>query len=217
MKRLPLFIAAAFLFFSACKRNPIDRLIDPSSSGAVGTVSGTYVVFDEELKTGGGLGFIPGGQNQSITLTAVDGSRGRHIRYHWNGQSVSSTTTPQHLFAGFELLVTPDFIDFDAATGKNLAFGGYMNLVFSIRADLSDNTTVRVEGPDDGPGGISPVGSNVLPITSSWQEFSIAIPPSHFNDVKGFIIVSLQYAQPSGTTSAGGGGTVYIDDIRYEQ
>jgi hypothetical protein len=52
-------------------------------------------------------------------------------------------------------------------------------------------------------------------VTSDWQEYSLAIPPSHFNNVKIFVTVSFQYTQPPRTTEAGTGGEVYLDDVKY--
>lgn len=221
MKNAARFLTLALLLCAAgCKRNPIDRLVDPNPSGALPfDPNGIYVVFDDELKTGGGLGFVPGGQNQSINLSVTDASRpGRQIAYTWNGNDVSSAPAfAQHLFAGFQLLVTPDFTTFDSASGKNLSAGNYATLKFSIKGFLSADTIVRVEGPDDGPGGNVPEVVNITSLGATWQDITLPIPtPSDFNSVKGFITVTFQYAQPSGTTAAGGGGTVFFDDIRYE-
>lgn len=204
-----------------CKRNPIERLVDPVPSEAqpFPATGGRYVVFDDELKTGGGLAFIPGGQNQSINLNYTDGSRpGRQIVYAWNGNNVSSmTSVSQHAFAGFELLVTNDFTGFDTATGKNLSAANYTTLKLSIRGALSDNTILRIEGPDDGAGGITPAVSNITSLGANWQDVTLSIPSADFANVKAFIIVTFQFAQPSGSSTPGGGGIVYLDDIRYEQ
>jgi hypothetical protein len=216
MKNAAPLLILAFLLGAGCKHNPIERLADPNPSGArpFPATGGVYTIYDDELKTGGGLGFIPGGENQTIDLL----SSGGEIRYSWNGNDVSSTTTTEHLFAGFELLVTPNFVGFESAPGKNLSGAGYTKLKFSIRGSLSANTTVRVEGPDDGLGGITPALVNITTLGSAWQDVTLPIPdPTHFNNVKGFMIVTFQFAQPSGTTTPGGGGTVYVDNIRYEQ
>jgi hypothetical protein len=45
----------------------------------------------------------------------------------------------------------------------------------------------------------------------------LSIPSADFANVKAFIIVTFQFAQPSGSSTPGGGGIVYLDDIRYEQ
>lgn len=213
-----LWVACALLLSSGCKRNPVDRLTNALGGGAVPDISGTYIIYDEELKTGGGLGLIPAGQNQSINLLATDPNRaGRVIRYSWSGGNVS-TGTPQHLFAGFMLLITPDFVGFEEAEGKDLSFGAYTELKFWIRGELATDVTVRIEGPDDGAGGIHPVQDDSVVLTSNWQEVTINLPTlAHFNNVKSFITITFQYAQPPRTTTPGGGGTIYIDDIRYEQ
>ena len=220
-------VLCAVFLLGSCKKNPIDRLINPVPDGAVSQTSGIFVIYDDELKTGGGLGFIPGGENQVITQ--VDASSPRRsdnqIRYSWNGQDVSNSGSLQHLFAGFSLLVTPDFSTFDSASAKNLNANnaGYTKLTFYIRGTLASDTYVRIEGPDDGPGGITPARMESLPsltgtftLTEDWQKQELTVPAGDFNQVKSFLTLSIQYMQPVGTTVGGGGGTIYLDDIRYE-
>jgi hypothetical protein len=223
LARRSFILVAMTLAFGACKRNPIDRLTDPVPSGAVSGSSGVYIIYDDELKTGGGLGFIPGGENQSINLAEPNPIIGHsQIRYTWNGGDIYSSTlaAQQHLFAGFSLLVTPDFTTFDSATGKNLnatTNTPYTKLKFFVRGAVSENTTLRIEGPDDGSGGITPVLQDIS-LTSSWQEVTMSIPSStHFANVKVFMTVSLQYSQAPRTTNPGQGGTIFLDQIRYEQ
>lgn len=207
-----------------CKRNPVDRLANPVPSGALPGSSGIFVIYADELRTGGGAGFIPGGENQSLAFD--DRSEPRHdnraIRYEWNGGDVfdPSTGTVQHLFAGFVLPVTSSLADLDTATGKDLtATTTYMRLQFFARGALSTATKLRIEGPDDGSGGITPARMELdsSQLTSNWQEFTLNVPPGDFSDVKVFLTISFQYEQPPRTESAGNGGVVYLDDIRYVQ
>jgi hypothetical protein len=49
----------------------------------------------------------------------------------------------------------------------------------------------------------------------NWQQVTLPIPASNFPNVKVFLTISFQYAQPPRTTDPGNGGVVYIDDISY--
>src|SRR5690242_18227928 len=104
----------SLLLIGGWKRNPIDRLINPLPDGALSQSSHIYVLFDDEVKTGGGIGFIPGGENQTIELRDASSPRSgdNQIRYTWNGQDVSNGGIQQHAFAGFSFTITPDFSTF---------------------------------------------------------------------------------------------------------
>lgn len=225
MNRAPVFLSftgiSVFLLFSSCKRNPIDRLVDPLPDNSLPQSSGVYMIYDDELRTGGGLAFIPGPESQEIDLAArVTPRRSINtIRYFWNGNDVfnSSTGMFQHLFAGFMTTVTPDAAGLDAATGKNLSAAGYTRLRLFVKGSLSHNTRLRIEGPDDGAGGITPERTEIFTLGPDWQEITLTIPPAHFSNVKVFFILSFQYTQPARSTAAGGGGEVYVDDVRYER
>jgi hypothetical protein len=75
MKNAAPLLILAFLLGAGCKHNPIERLADPNPSGArpFPATGGVYTIYDDELKTGGGLGFIPGGENQTIDLLSSGG------------------------------------------------------------------------------------------------------------------------------------------------
>ncbi len=208
-----------FLILAGCEKNPIDRLTNPMPDGAVPDTSGIYVVYDDELKTGGGVAFTPGGENQTIDMENTDSPQlsKKAIRYEWNGGDVFHSTSPQHLYAGFILIVTPNIADLDAATGKNLSGPGYTRLTFQARGTLSENTVLWVEGPDDASGGITPQKLIINNLSSNWTQYSMNIPAADFVNVKDFLIVTFQFTQPPRTTNLGGGGVVYFDDIRYIQ
>lgn len=209
-----------------CKGNPIERLVNPFGSGVVPQNTAPYVIYDEEIKTGGGAGFIPSDGNQSLVFDDRSSPR-RSVfatRYTWTGGDVynpeASPPAFQHLFAGFSFLVSPDFATLSSYAGRNLFDAGYTKLTLHLRANLSPNTVVRIEGPDDGPGGHTTVSADYTAadlIASDWNYIQLSVPSTHFSNVKVFATVSLQYQQPGGTTTPGAGGTIYLDDVRYEQ
>lgn len=219
IRRAAIFsLFAATILTGGCRRNPIERLSSPLDDGAVPQTSGVYMLFDDELKTGGGVGFIPGGQNQSIDFTDHSAPRGAaSVRYYWNGGDVFNDETNewQHLFAGFSFVVTPEFSRHLAVPGKNLSGPGYSSLKMWVRGHLSEGTKLRIEGPGDGVG--TPARVELDSLGSGWQEVTLPnIPSADFNPVNVFLTISFQYTQPPRTTVAGGGGLVFLDDIRYE-
>lgn len=217
----------------SCKQNPVDRLLNPVPSGAVNGVGANYIVYNDELNTGGGLGFFPGGESQSIDLhdNTPPARSLSDIRYTWTGQNVSSNFGPEHTFAGFSLLVTPDFSTLATAQPKDLSRANYGHLQFSIRGSLSDRTYVKIDGPSNGvtastdsvrsrrqgdsSGGDTDANGKEIVITNDWQDYSIHISPQYFSSVKIFCQFSFAFDQPIGTTEPGAGGTIYVDNIQY--
>lgn len=216
----PKISALALLLFvaPACKKNPVDRLVNPVSDGAVPLSSGTFLIYDDEIKTGGGLGLIPGGANQTINLSDVSEPRRttRHTAYSWNGRA-PGVDPSSHTFAGFSFLVSPDFTTFSATPARNLSSFGYTKLRVSVRGSLAANVSLRIEGPSTGDEAFVPARTTLNSLNGAWQDVELTVPAGDFTNVKVFATISLQYAQPPFTTNPGDGGTVYIDDIRYEQ
>jgi hypothetical protein len=203
------------LAFAGCRKNPIEKLSNTLADGALPQSSGTFVLYDDEVKTGGGAGFIPGGENQSISFDdqASPEQGYRDIRYIWSGADVMGSTETEHLFAGFSMLVSPDFTAFNTTPARDLSAPGYTSVKLFVKGSLSTGTTLRVEGPSTGASNF--VAARIEPtLTSDWQEVTLPIPASDFSRVKVFLTVSLQYAQPPRTTAPGNGGVVYLDNIR---
>lgn len=224
MKRLTALLLLA-VAVAGCKRNPVERLTNPYPDGAVPQSSGIYVIYDDELNTGGGVAFIPGGQNQSIDFRDRSSPRTsvNQVRYTWTGGPVfSDETSPpgfQQLFAGFNLLVPVTREELPTTQGKDLSQNGYTKLKMRVRGRLALNNRLRVEGPDDGTGGDTAVMTELTAaqLSEDWQDLELAVPAIHFSGVKIYMTVSIQYEQPPRTTQPGEGGTVYFDDIRYER
>jgi hypothetical protein len=212
----------------SCKKDRTNQLVDPLRSGAVPINRGFYVVYDDELRTGGGLGLIPEAANQSITLESKNAYSGTNaIQYSWNGAAVlnPSLSPPQlqHDFAGFQLTITPSIDGLVAAIPKNLSSFGYSSMTFMLKGSLSQEVRIRVEGPSDGvtePDPNCAITSTCIEISTlseAWQSYTLPLSSSTFSTVRTFFTLTLQYTQPPRTTAAGNGGVVYVDDIRYVQ
>lgn len=222
MARRLLIGIAGLVLMTGCEKNPIERLVNPYNDASVPGVSGSFFIYDDELKTGSAVAFIPFGENQNLDVADKTSPRRstNHLRYVWTGADTSSSTPGafQHEFAGFSLLTSPSIETSASAPGRNLAAAGYTSLKFWIRGSLSLGNRVRVEGPDDGDPR-TPLPALVefaADQLADWQEVTMAIPAADFEAMKTFMTVSIQYAQPPRTTPAGAGGTVYLDDVRYE-
>jgi len=210
-----------------CKKNPTDKLVNSINNGVVPRSSGIFLIFKNELYTGGGISFVPGGENQSLSVQDQSSPQLDHwqLRYTWNGGDVTNfdvvPSTPEHSFAGFTFPITISLAGLDVAKGKDLSGTppGYKSLKFFARGSLSEGTTLRVEGPDKNiPSDPTPDRLNLTSseFTSDWKEFCLPITASRLSNVKTFILVTFQYAQTPRTTVPGNGGVVYMDDIRYE-
>jgi hypothetical protein len=219
--KVKILLTASLIFVLGCEKNPVDRLVNPLPDGDVSQSSGIFSIYSDELTTGGGVGFIPGGENQAIDfLDQSSPQRTRtQVRFTWNGGDVTQNGSPQHLFAGFILPITVDAADLPAATGRDLSSFGYTKLTLYLRGSLSANTTLRIEGPDDGQGGITAAQTNLTgsTVNSNWTQITLNIPSGHFTNIQTFLTLTFQYDQPPRTTAPGEGGVVYLDDIQYEQ
>jgi len=222
-------------------RNPFDRTRDASGGGPTGTFgnSSTFVVFSNELQTGGGAFEYPGSDGQSLVFNDTSNPISRRsIRYGWTGQAVAGQT----VFAGFDLMHTPQLSAYATTPGRDLHLAGYMKVTFYARGSLSSNTVLKIEVADDGNtttpdpcvtlymGAVPPSpdpcdanGSDNLKmtpqvLTSSWQPYTITLLNSvlSMSNVKDFFKATFVFT-PAVGAPAGQGGTAYFDQIQYEQ
>ncbi len=215
--------AVVLLSLSGCKKDTTGLLSNSLPDGVAPQSSGVFNIYKDELLTGGGAALVPGGENQSLSLEEFGAaSEGRfNVGYTWNGGDVLNAGTLQHLFAGFMFPVTAGSAGLPTARGRDLSAPGYTKLVLSVKGALSNGTTLRIEGPSDGDTSVSPArvesGATTFSLTGQWQEITLAVPAASFINVKIFLTITLQYAQPPRTTVPGEGGVVYLDNIRYER
>jgi len=229
----------------ACNRSPIDR-VRSASGGAVGTVTSatTFVVFSSELRTGGGAFEYPGGDNQTLSFEdRSDPLSNRSIRYFWNGQpatSVPGLSGSDGSFAGFTMMHTISESQYAGTPGRNLSAYGYSKITFYARGVLSSSTSLKIEGADD-PTMATPISCVTLSsegssfdecakngdaagdrktLNGSWQPYTLRIySQSSLTSVKDFFKATFVYHFHLGSIPQppGQGGTVYIDQIQYEQ
>ncbi|MFH1282490.1 MAG: hypothetical protein ABII27_02380 [bacterium] len=216
------FFAAIFfcslIAFTACGKDKIKRSEKIFNEGATNQFDSIYVVYDDEMLTGGEVSSIPGGESQEIDLEHKNNPFGgkNSVKYIWDGGDVFDYNTGefQNSFAGLKLSIASSG---DNSTARNFTDAGYTKVVFYLRGVLSSNVSVKAEGPDDGDN--TTVGSSLIisEITLDWQRYSFNISPNDLDNINDFFKLTLIYDNPAGTTNNGEGGTVYLDNIYYEK
>jgi len=214
------FLAAAIAFIIGCERHPFKKTSTLADEGLLPSVSPVFIVYDDEIKTGGNLFTFPGGENQVVSLDEADNpvAGKRCIRYTWNGGDVhdDDINAGRHDFAGLNLPVSQGDEDFDEAAAVNLTSGGYGTLTFWIRGVLTQDVTVKVEAVDDGDEDTAaPFG--IYAVSSVWEKKELSLAGADLSSVKEFFKITFIYTQPIGTDTPGRGGTIFIDDIQLEQ
>ncbi len=207
MRLLAMIISVALtLFWCGCQTTPLESLRDPRPDGTTGIWTGQWLIYGDKLETGGGLLLFPGAENQTIDLAFRHPNkpeRGNVIRYSWNGQEV----TGQYAFSGVSFTVASNWRTYDITPSKDLSQGGYRKVTFKAKADLSENTSVRFEGP------VTSIGVERRR-SFDWDSLATSFEPHMLRTVREFFVISFHY---NGNDKSGQGGTVYVDDIRLER
>ena len=229
------------LVAAGCK-SPFDRTRDASGGGGTGTLSGSsnFVIFSDELKTGGGAFEYPGGENQSLSFADTSNPISRRsIRYSWNGQPTVAGSADA-TFAGFDLMHvvdnTPTLTIYAATPGRDLRQTGYTKATFYARGTLASNTVLKIEVSDDGntstsdpclvlsaagtdnsacdANGLDLLKMPAQVLTSSWRQYTITIPTASLGNVKDLFKATFVFAPSYGAIPQG--GVIYVDQIQYE-
>ncbi len=196
------------LLFYGCETTPLNSLRDPRPDGATGIWSGQWLIYGDKLETGGDVVRIPGEENQKVEIEFKDPDapdRGNVIQYFWNGNDVAG----QHEWCGISLIVASNFRTYNITPPKDLSPGGYRKVTFWAKAILSEGTVVRFTAP--ATSFIKEQKENC-----DWKPFAISFEPQMLRNVKDFFIISFHYTGVD-KKKPGWGGTVYVDDIRYER
>ncbi len=230
-------VFGVLFLLTSCNKSPIERASD-SSSRALGNSSGVnFVIFSDELKSGGGAFLYPDGQGQTLSFTDTSNSISRRsIRYFWTGQDQNSEFGLEHTYAGFDLMHTTTQGAYSGTVGRDFRNFGYTRATFYARGTLSTNTVVKIEvsnpatpspcivlstsGLDDDSNpniGQAANCTNLGTLSTSWQRYSIAIPNAAQSAIKDYFKATFVFKVPFvGSTEPGQGGTVYFDQIQYE-
>jgi len=226
--------ACCLLLASGCNKNPFDRTQNASGGGPTGSFTGanSFVIFNNELTSGGGAFEFPGSDGQSLSFNDMSNPIShRSIRYSWTGQLVAGQN-----FAGVDLMHTPTIDTYASTPGRDLHLAGYNKVTFFARGSLSTHTSVKIEVADDGNTSTAdpcitlssnasvdhcsdsvadPLAMTPGTLTSSWQQYTITVPNSALTSIKDFFKATFVFV-PSIGAPTGQGGTVYFDVIQYQ-
>ena len=233
MKKALLFyiLIFPFLIITGCDKDPVNRLVNPSPASSTGVWSGTWVLYDDELKTNGAVMTFNEGATIDFNCTDNPRSGKKCIRYSWNGSPVLTYASPpsqpvnytQSGFSGFSLICAQTLGAYSTQT-RNLALGGDTKITFWARGSLNANVYLRVEA------NFPSTATNVYELksgatgvwmgvpSSTWTQYSLTIDPTVNNlaatDFVKFILLYDEDGNPdTPNTSVGNGGTVFLDDI----
>ena len=226
MKNNRLYKGAALILvlLAGCK-SPFNRTED-SDSGPGGPLgqSGQFTIFSNELSSGGGAFKYPGGDNLGLAFDDHSNPLSRRsIRISWNGQPTDGTTIT---FAGVALMHVPLFKDYNSRAPRDLHAAGYTRIAFSARGDLSTFTSVKIEGggPTSACLTLSPSGTvdeclngRTDVLSGAWRSYSLPVGTGQQTAIKDFFKATFIFNNPTpGSTNAGQGGTIYLDEIAYK-
>lgn len=225
-----LLIVLMGIFLISCERNPMKRLSDPFAEGALNAWSGIFKIYDDDLITGGNVAFIPSdltppNNNMTIDFKNTEDNPPEGImclKYTWNGQDLDWNGKNEHDWAGVSLIVATHWSLYTTTPGKNLSAAGYTKITFKARADIDSSTYVKFEGPVSTTTTAPTRGGNrYLRLNSAelsnWQSYAISFNTNDFKSVKDYFKIVIEYPKGIGSSLYGNGGTVFVDDIRYER
>jgi hypothetical protein len=223
--RLALLPIVVLFLVAGCEKNPANRFVNPApAQNPTGTYSGQWIIYDDELKTGGTVMFLTSSDGQQFNLSCYDNphSGTKCIEYSWDGRnvtayggtadSISSSSSIENTWCGFSFIAANSIASYNSVT-KNLALGGYTKMTFWARGTLNSNVSLRLESNNGGPNSVS--GSDAIEtgtLSSSWQYYEFSVTPAAA--AKDFVRVILKFNQSANLDAPNGnGGTVFLDDI----
>ncbi len=214
-KLISIYSSLIFVFYSllitGCSdQKPIKRLINPVPDGAKNAWTGIpWTIYDDELKTGGGMMFYSSPDGQKLDFECRDNPRSgtKCIKYSWDGTQVYDYDYQkwQTNWCGWGIIVGKDWTSYDSSS-KDISEAGYNKITFWVRGKIDSKTTVKFEGPvREDKGGTDFIRLDSTQITSSWQQFTISLSGTDVSSVKDYFKVIFEK----------GKGIIYIDDIKY--
>jgi len=206
-------------FFNSCSDVKVeDRLLNPIPSGATGKWSGTWVLYDDELKTGGGIMFYtepnPNNPNsQTLDVSYIENGN-KCIRYFWDGDvSYDSTWNVwQDKWCGMALIVGQDWTEVLTST-KDLTQAAYKKISFKIKGKLSNSVRIKIEAlVRIGRYSSFPAATVVIDsLSEEWETYTL--PLNNVSTINMFFSLIIE----NRGSSRSQGATIYLDDIILTQ
>src|SRR3989339_423571 len=173
----PLLLCLLPVLLASCENSPTKRLIGPEPYDSSGQWSGKWVVYDDQLRSDGGVMFIGWGEGFSVDFNSIERpySGTKCIKVKWDGSDVTTAEGVTGLFTGFSLIVAKDY-NYYSTTTKDLTSGAYTTVRFRARKEfLSSNTLLRFEGPIGDENSTPPDNAWQGTLSDNWQEYSFNI------------------------------------------
>ncbi|MCX5782626.1 MAG: hypothetical protein NT145_08020 [Elusimicrobia bacterium] len=206
------FLIPCLAIFSACDKNPADKILNPTTIVTAASWSGPYVIYDQELRTGGDVVFFTSQEGQTLDFSCyerpADGSK--CLKFSWDGSEVTdynSGNVRTFQWVGIGLAVK-DSNNQDSPSTKDMTPGGYTKLSFKIRGSL--NASVAFQMKFEANSTTTNIYTSSL-ADHDWHTVEFPVSGSLAAGIKYYVILSFQYF---GSTK-GNGGTVYLDDIQF--
>jgi hypothetical protein len=223
-----LLLPLLFLGLVSCENAPVSKLVNPTIANTTGTWSGLWVLYDDEIRTGGTVMMFTSMNGIVLDFASRENPHQgtQCVKFSWDGGDVTaySPYSIEHDFTGFSLIVASSLDKYGIVT-KDLTPGGFTKIAFWVRGSLSSNVYLRLESNNGGPATLSGTNawmSNTTDrrVTGSWQRYEFALA-GNFTSVKDFVKIVLKYDEdgdPSTPNVArGNGGIVFLDDIHLER
>jgi len=224
---IPL-VCAVVLIIAGCSESPVDKLTNPISEGALAGTAGVYTIYDDQLQTGGNFALFPGDYHEHDVVEEISGgcseSPDMCIKYTWDGGNVCDDNNEwSDKWCGLAAIVASIAADWGPNNTRDLSGGKYTKITFYAKGTLSSGVSVRFEGPlggnddsdkNDNKITVTPGTSTGAPaLSTEWQKYTIDITGVSLSAIQHYFIVVFDTGGSGGST----GGTVYVDQIKYEQ
>ena len=195
---------------SGCEKQPLNKFINPSSDAALGVWSGNWMVYDDNLNTGGGLSLFTSLDNCTLNYQSpVNPHSGKYcLEYGWNGGKVLDYGSGGYVtyYTGISFISGADYLH---NSPRDLSPGKYTKFSFYARCTLSNGVSATITAPD----GTSTVLTSSL---AQWTPVTITMAnPGKLNNVTEFFSIIFGYnSNLNSGLDAGSGGVIYLDDIQ---
>lgn len=196
---------------SGCDKKPMNKFVNPSSDAALGLWSGTWLIYGDNLNTGGGFSLFTSLDNCTLDYQSPDYAySGKYsLKYAWNGGKVFDYGS-----GGYEGYYTGvSFIagaDYQHNYPRDISPGKYTKFSFWAKGTLNQGVSVTITGPD-GTSAQYTGGS-----LAQWTHFNGTLAnPAKLNNVTEFFSIIFGYdSKLNAGADTGSGGVIYLDDIQ---
>ncbi|MBN1823955.1 MAG: hypothetical protein JW803_06535 [Endomicrobiales bacterium] len=216
---------SSFIVLAGCEKNPTSKLVNPSSSNTIGSWTGSWTLYDDELKTGGAVMLYTETDGVEIDFNDTDAPRvgSKCLKFSWDGREVTAYSNPPEYpsdyresdFVGFGLIVAKQVSDYEETT-KDLSQGGFRKVSFWAKGSLNTDVSVKIEIENTSGQATS---IKLLP-SQEWvyYEYDVNYDIAVIKDYAKILMVYDEDGDPqTANAGRGNGGTVYFDEIKISQ